>query len=191
VERPTQDDHWRDLRWVPDLETVRGDGKGTLAESALSGRNPLVFAELTLTSGSLEGRSPLIPGFANVECGFIPAAVVANFVPLHKQALTDRVVFVTDPAPSLTFVLTPRAGGQAKRIELKPMRKTVAIEVCNENTTGQVTQNDSSHFAAFYDLIDRQIAPADKLVPTPLGVVVVRPQDPPAFCPPAFSYRRS
>src|SRR5262245_48979468 len=187
---PATVDVWRDLKFVPDLETVRGDGDGTLADAALEGQHPLVFAELALTSGSLEGRPPLIAGLANVKCGYFPLKQTGPVPAAHPQFLTDRVVFVSDAAPSLTIVLTPRAGGPPRRIELKPMSNTIPIEVCNENTTGQIAQNDSTHFAAFYDLIDRRLAEKKKLVPKPLGIVTNTPQDPPAFCPPGFLFRR-
>ena len=188
VSQPTGS-QWHDLKWVPNLETVRGAGNGRIADSSAGGPNPLVSAELSLTSGSLEGRPPLISGFDSVECAFVPPVVTGGVVPVARQFLTDHVVFVTDYASSLTIVLTPRAGGQPRRVVLKPMAAPIVIEVCNENTTGAVAINDSTHFAAFYDLIDPTLAPAQKLVPQPMGVTSQSADGPPGVLPAGISLR--
>ena len=96
---------WHDLRWVPDLrDRSRGRQRGNLWTQCPAGRI-LVLAELALTSGSLEGRSPLIPGFADVQCAFIPSGRVGRFRIEHQQFLTDssrvrhRSNSVTDDCP--------------------------------------------------------------------------------------------
>jgi hypothetical protein len=180
---------WHDLKWVPDLEKVRGAGNGRIRQSAVLGSDPLLSSQLALTAGRLEGRRPTISGFAKVKCAFVslnPSGKVP--MPKEQQFLTDHVVFITGPAKAFAIVLTPVAGGIPKRIVLKPKATPIKVEVCNENTTGAVKQNDTTHFAVFYDLIDRNLAPADRLTPQPTGVVERRPQDPPAFCPPAFLF---
>ncbi|HUL76012.1 MAG TPA: hypothetical protein VL691_02015 [Vicinamibacteria bacterium] len=167
-------DAWRDLRFVPNMSRIVGDGRidpALVAPVGLSNRLPgAVSARIHLEGGRLEAGMPTQHGHR---------ADVFEFrgrgeAPKLRQAMTDVVRWgLETDAGAVVIEISPVDGGPARRLVLAPSATPHTLFVSNlptENVVGGAHHaiNDlhmgALHFGAYYKLLKNE--PADEPVPT-------------------------
>ena len=189
---------WRDLRFVPEMKTISGDGRidPSLVRNDEGGRNRLprsVAARVHLDSGLLAGAIPSQETFRDDLFEFKSHG--SNRV--LRQALTDTVQWtLQSKAAAIVIDITPVGGGPVKRLLLAPSAAPHRVFISNlptENPSHADTHHSMSdeemnalHFGAYYKLLLNE--PAEK----PLPALWHPPQDQkgagflrPAMCTPA------
>jgi hypothetical protein len=182
---------WRDLRFVPNMKALVGDGRINPAllgsdDDAPSRLPPPVAARVYLDAGLLEGALPSQETYREDLFEFRSDDLER---PL-RQALTDTVQWtLQSEAAAVVIDLVPAAGGEVKRLLLAPSATPHRLFVSNLPTENSVhasshATNDQDmsglHFGAYYALLMEQptrtplpaIASAER---SPKGVGGVRP----------------
>jgi hypothetical protein len=181
---------WRDLRFVPSMKTLAGDGR--INPALIGGGNPApgrlpgsVAARVYLDAGLLQGALPSQEAYREDLFEF---RGTASERPV-RQAVTDTVEWSlqTDGA-AVVIDLVPVAGGEVKRLLLAPSAVRHRVFVSNlpaENSTHSHPTNGEDmrglHFGAYYALL---MEPATQmLLPTLAsgedsrkGVSAIRPE---------------
>ncbi len=154
---------WRDLRFVPDMKALVGDGRidPTLVGSidSVATRLPRsVAARVYLDGGLLEGGMPSQETFRDRMFEFRSEGSEGN----ARQALTDTVRWTlqTDAA-AIVIDITPVSGGPAKRLLLAANARPHRLFISNlptENPShahSAMSDDEMSavHFAAYYKLL--------------------------------------
>ena len=167
---------WRDLRFVPNMKALVGDGRinpallGTGASP--SGLPASIAARIHLDTGLLEGAIPSQETFRDDVFEFRSAGSGR----VVRQALTDTIQWtLKTEASAIVIDITPANGGPAKRLLLAPSAEPHRLFVSNlpaENEShvhaAQATSDDDMsglHFGAYYGLLLNE--PADRPLPVP------------------------
>ena len=162
---------WRDLRFVPNMKSLVGDGR--IDPALVGNRDGLprsVAARVHLDGGLLEGAIPSQEEYRNQIFEFSSRSTDRTV----RQAMTDTVQWTlqTD-AGAVVIDIVPTAGGPAKRLLLAPSATPHRLFVSNlpaENPShagDHHAMNDEEvaalHFGAYYKLLMHE--PADKPLP--------------------------
>ncbi len=165
---------WRDLRFIPNMEALVGDGR---IDPALTGDDDStqkhlprsVAARIHLDAGLLQGAIPSQQAYRDDVFEFRGSGSGRTL----RQALTDTVQWTLQTeAAAVVIEITPVGGGQGKRLLLAPSATPHRLHVSNlpaENTSHDshqaMSDEDMSalHFGAYYALLLNQ--PADKPLP--------------------------
>ena len=154
---------WRDIRFVPDMNALTGDGRidptllgeDDITATALPER---VAARVFLGGGRLQAGVPSQKVFRDriFEFG------IAGAEP-KRQALTDAAVWTLDAgARTVVIEIVPMNGGPVKRLVLAPDARSHELFISNlpaENMPGGSHQGMSEdemaalHFGAYYELL--------------------------------------
>jgi hypothetical protein len=187
---------WRDLRFVPDMTTLAGDGRidpalVTTAEAAPMALPQRLAARIFLDGGRLEAGMPSQKIFRDRVFEFRGG----GGEPKLRQALTDAVVWSVDPGPRTVVVeIAPLDGGAVKRLVLAGGGAPHELFVSNlpaENVPHAlhhaVSEEEMAalHFGAYYELLMQPPAdrPLPRLAPRHRKGVGLAGT---AFCPPAL-----
>lgn len=192
---------WRDLRFVPNMKTLVGDGRINPsllgASDAAPSLPPSVAARIYLDAGLLEGT---IPSQETYRDDLFEFKSGASGSPL-RQALTDTVQWtLRTEAAAVVIELTPVGGGETKRLLLAPSATPHRLFVSNlpaENSahsSSHATHGEemgSLHFGAYYTLLMQQ----PTLMPLPTLSSAAQPRKGvsgarPIFCHPAMFSRQ-
>ena len=174
---PPRDDHdpaaWRDLRFVPSMKALVGDGRidpalaGTDAGSSLP---PPVAARIHLDAGLLEGAIPSQETYRDDVFDFKSGGPL----PSLRQALTDTIQWTLQTeAAAVVIDITPVGGGPVRRLLLAPSATPHRLFISNlpaENPfhgDAHEAMSDEEmgalHFGAYYKLLKN--APREQPVP--------------------------
>jgi hypothetical protein len=163
---------WRDLRFVPDMKAVVGDGRidpsllGSI-DSVPTALPRSVAARVYLDAGLLEGALPSQESFR----GDLFEFRKAGSEPVH-QPLTDTVRWTLETgAAAIVIDITPVSGGPVKRLLLAPSAMPHRLSISNlpsENPSHvHIAMSDDEigalHFGAYYQLLMNR--PADGALP--------------------------
>lgn len=155
---------WRDLRYVPNMTALVGDGRinPALLGNGAATQGPLprsVAARVYLDSGLLEGA---LPSQETYREDLFEFRADESDRPL-RQALTDTVQWtLRSEAAAVVIDLVPTAGGETKRLLLAPSATPHRLFVSNlpaENSTHSDSHSASGedmvgvHFGAYYALL--------------------------------------
>ena len=192
---------WRDLRFVPDMKALVGDGRIDPALTAADGQMARdlprsVAARIYLDSGLLQGAMPSHGAHRSDVFGFKSNG--STRVP--RQPLTDTIEWtLQSDAGAVVIDITPVAGGAAKRLLLAPSAAPHRLFISNLPTEnrphadGHHVMSDEEmgalHFGAYYKLLMNE--PSDKPLPelwqdARRGVGLVDS----SMCPPAMFSRQ-
>lgn len=167
-EKPSNDDGWKSLSWVPDMQTLCGATKIV--------RRDALASSITLRHGRVEAAKPGGAGLHSVWAFTRPGGQV-----VMRRALTDKLVY---SCPSEGKPLTIQIGSQS--ITFKPESNPV-IEITNLPPEGTAKpcpapcRPNINHFVAFFSLVDAQFTPTATLASfTPPQGFDVEPD----YCPP-------
>jgi hypothetical protein len=153
---------WRDLRFVPDMKALVGDGR---IDPSLLGSNDSVptslprsvAARVYLDAGLLEGALPSQENFRGDLFEFC-----RDGAELVRQPLTDTVRWTLDTQASAVVIdIIPVSGGTAKRLVLASSATPHQVFISNlpsENPAhAHQAMNDDEiaalHFGAYYKLL--------------------------------------
>jgi hypothetical protein len=155
---------WRDLRFVPNMATLVGDGRINPALLG-NGGGPLprsVAARVYLDAGLLEGALPSQETFREDLFEFRSNGAER---PL-RQAVTDTVQWtLQSEAAAVVIDLVPAAGGETKRLLLAPSATPHRLFVSNLPADNSVHSSPHAtsgedmsglHFGAYYALLMEQ-----------------------------------
>jgi hypothetical protein len=184
-------DSWRDMRYVPTMESLVGDGRidprlvgGMDAPATDLPRT--VAARVFFEGGRLEGGMPS-PEFRNKVFEFNAAGLDKQV----RQALTDTIRWILESdAEAVVIDITPIAGGRTKRLLLGSSASPHSVFISNLPTEmsshahADMTEDElgAAHFAAYYRLLknDPSREPALLVAPEPRrGAGLIRGP----FCP--------
>jgi hypothetical protein len=184
---------WRDLRFVPHMEDLVGDGRiaaslvGSADEAALPAA---VAARIHLDSGVLEAAIPSQEAFRRQVFEFKTGGAHRPV----RQALTDTVRWtLRSDTAAVVIDITPVGGGETKRLLLAPSRNAhvsisnlPAANPSHAHAALSDAELGAVHFGAYYTLLSAD--PADKPVPV---VAETAPRKGTGFvggslCPPAL-----
>jgi len=166
---PPRDVHdpaaWRDLRFVPSMTALVGDGRidpalmGT--DDSVHGRLPgSVAARIHLDAGLLQGAIPSQQSYRDEVFEFKSDGSDRTL----RQALTDTIQWTLQTEASAVVIeITPMRGGQAKRLLLAPSATPHRLYVSNlpaENSSDAMAHHAMSdeemstlRFGAYYTLL--------------------------------------
>jgi hypothetical protein len=166
---------WRDLRFVPDMKALVGDGRidPALTDEGDSAQNELprsVAARIHLAAGLLEGAIPSQETYRDDVFAFRDDRSGRTL----RQALTDTVQWTLQTeAAAVVIDITPAKGGPTKRLLLAPSATPHRLYVSNlpgenpshANAHHAMSDEEMSalHFGAYYTLLLNE--PADKPLP--------------------------
>jgi hypothetical protein len=166
---------WRDLRFVPDMRALVGDGRIDPALTAPDGQIATalpksVAARIHLDSGLLQGAMPS----HQAHRGDVFEFKSNGSTRVPRQPLTDTIEWtLQSDAEAVVIEITPIAGGVAKRLLLAPSAAPHRLFVSNlpaENRAlagGHHAMSDEEmgalHFGAYYKLLMNE--PSDKPLP--------------------------
>jgi hypothetical protein len=193
-------DGWRDLRFVPDMEALSGDGRVAPALVAADVGSPglprAVAARLQLDSGRIEAGMPSAGAHRADLFEFRSAVGAAKL----RQAVTDTIRWTLETrAAAIVVEIVPADGGPARRLLLGPGAGEHTLFVSNLPTQdapdhsrhGMSDERAAAlHFGAYYKLLLNE--PVDR----PLPIVVPRSTANGAgnlrttLCPPALFRRQ-
>jgi hypothetical protein len=171
---------WRDLRFVPNMKTLVGDGRidPTLL-GPIDGATSLprsVAARIHLDAGLLEGAIPSQETYRDDLVEFRSGASGSTL----RQALTDTVQWtLRTEAAAVVIELIPVTGGETKRLLLAPSATPHRLFVSNlpaENSahaSSHATHGEEMsglHFGAYYALLMEQ----PTLMPLPIPSTVAQ-----------------
>jgi hypothetical protein len=192
---------WRDLRFVPHMNDLVGDGRIDPSLTAMDGQivkglPKSVAARIYLDSGLLQASMPSHEAHRSDVFEFKSNG--STRVP--RQPLTDTVQWtLQSDTDAIVIDIIPTAGGAAKRLLLAPSAAPHRLFVSNlpsENQShadGHHAMSDEEmaalHFGAYYKLLMNE--PADKPAPEPWhdarrGVGMLHSM----LCPPAMFTRQ-
>jgi hypothetical protein len=194
---------WRDLRFIPSMSALVGDGRIDPALTTSDDREkrtlpPSVAARIRLDAGLLQGAIPSQETYRDDQFEFKSG----GSDPVLRQALTDTIQWTLQTeAAAVVIDITPVGGGPARHLLLAPSATPHRLFVSNlpaENpahASAHQAMSDEAmaalHFGAYYALLLN--APADKPLPElwqprneRKGAGFVRP----SFCPPAVFSRQ-
>ncbi len=182
---------WRDLRFVPSMKTLTGDGRIDPAliapdQAASTSLPRAVAARIHLDFGRLEAGIPS----QEIHRDDIFEFRGTGAEPRHRQAMTDSMRWSLE-ADSATVVveIIPVAGGPIKRLVLKPSATPHSLFVSNlpaENMPHDVhhamgtEQMAALHFGAYYKLLMNE--PGDQPLPWVSQARKATGLGRPAFC---------
>jgi TAT (twin-arginine translocation) pathway signal sequence len=168
AEKPSSDDGWKSLAWVPDMQTLCGATKIV--------RRDALAASITLPHGRVEAAKPGGAGLHSVWAFTRPGGQV-----VMRRALTDKLVY---SCPSEGKPLNIQIGSQT--ITFRPESNPL-IEITNLPPEGPSKpcpapcRPNINHFVAFFGLVDAQFTPSATLASfTPPQGFDVEPD----YCPP-------
>jgi len=194
---------WRDIRFVPNMQALVGDGR---INPALSGSNdatptrlpPSVAARVHLDAGLVAGAIPSQETYRGHMFEFKTHGSEHTL----RQALTDTIQWTLQTeAAAVVIEVTAVQGGQTKRLLFAPSTTPHRLFVSNlpaENPSygnAHYAMSDEEmralHFGAYYTLLLNE--PADRPLPEPWrpvdgrkGAGLLRP----TFCGPAMFSRQ-
>jgi hypothetical protein len=194
---------WRDLRFVPDMKTLVGDGRidPALTSEGDTAHNTLprsVAARIHLDAGLLEGAIPSQETYRDDLFEFKSGASERTV----RQAVTDTIQWtLKSEANAIVIDITPINGGATRRLLLAPGATPHRVFISNlpaENSSDADAHRamnheemGAGHFAAYYKLLLNE--PADRPLPElwrphggGRGTGTVRP----FICPPAVFSRQ-
>lgn len=165
---------WRDLRFVPDMKALVGDGRIDPALTATDGQISTalprsVAARIHLDSGLLQGAIP-----SHAYRGDVFQFKSNGSARVSRQALTDTVEWTLDAdAGAVVIDIIPVAGGPTKRLLLAPSAAPHRLSISNlpaeigSSAHADHAMSDDEmgalHFGAYYNLLMTQ--PLDKPLP--------------------------
>ncbi len=194
----TESEGWRDLRFIPSMKTLAGDGRIDPALIADDGsptaRLPrAVAARIVLDAGRLEAGPPT----EEVHRGELFEFRGTGTAPTLRQAMTDTIRWSLDADTTAVVVeIVPVAGGAIKHLVLNPSEASYELFV--SNLPAEDGSRDSRHahahempaalhFSVYYELLMSR--PSDR----PLPWIWLAPGNRngagmgrPAFCGPAL-----
>lgn len=165
---------WRDLRFVPDMKALAGDGRIDPALVATGdapggGLPQRLAARIHLDRGRLEAGIPSQTVFR----GSVFEFRAAGMAPRLRQALTDAVRWSLETdAEAVVIEIAPSDGGPVKRLVLSPSDVPHDLFISNlpaENVAADAHHDMSEedmaalHFGAYYALLMHE--PAEKPMP--------------------------
>jgi hypothetical protein len=172
---PGEDDResWRDLRFVPSMKTLTGDGRIDPALVAVDGAASSlprgVAARILLDSGRVEGSMPSLGNHGRDVYEFRGARPG----PTHRQALTDTIRWsLVGESTAVVIEIAPLDGGPVKHLVLAPSATPQGLFISNlpaENVPHDIHHAMSDeemgvlHFGAYYQLLMND--PIDKPLP--------------------------
>lgn len=194
---------WRDLRFVPNMKALVGDGRIDPAltgggDAGASGLPRSVAARIHLDAGLLQGAIPSQETYRDDVFEFRSAKLERTL----RQAVTDTMQWTlqTDAA-AVVIDIIPVKGGPTKRLLFAPSATPHRVYVSNlpaENPSQEHSHHAMSdeemgalHFGAYYRLLLKE--PADKPLPELLNPEGVRRGSGfarPLICPPAMFSRQ-
>jgi hypothetical protein len=186
---------WRDLRFVPSMKDLVGDGR--IAPSLIDGEDAgmlpaSVATRIHLDSGLLEAAMPSQESFRRKVFEF---QANGSDQPV-RQALTDTVRWtLKTEAVAIVIDITPVGGGETKRLLLSPSRTAHRAYVSNlpaenpSHTHQALSEAElgAIHFGAYYTLLMNE--PVRKPVPSAPATTDIRKGTgfvDGGFCPPAL-----
>ncbi len=166
---------WRDLRFVPQMKTLVGDGRIDPAllstgDAAPSGLPRPVAARIHLDSGLLEGGIPSQESSRDDMFEFRRNGSNGTL----RQALTDTIQWTLQTGEAAIAIdIIPVGGGRARRLLLAPSATPHRLQVSNlpvenpSHSDAHQAMSDeemaSLHFAAYYELLLNE--PTDRPLP--------------------------
>jgi hypothetical protein len=166
---------WRDLRFVPHMSTLVGDGRidpslTTADLQAVTALPKSVAARIRLDSGLLQGAMPSHEAYRSDVFEFKSSGSPR----VLRQPLTDTVQWtLQSDAGAIVIDIIPVAGGATKRLLLAPSAAPHRLFVSNlpaENRSHDGNHRAMSddemgalHFGAYYKLLMNE--PTDKPLP--------------------------
>jgi hypothetical protein len=202
---PPRDPHdpaaWRDLRFVPDMTALAGDGRidPSLLDDAAGGLPRAVAARVHLDGGRLEAAIPSQQSYRDDVFEFKRA----GSAPGVRQAMTDTMHWrLQTDAAAVVIEIVPVAGGRPKQLLLGPSARPHRVFISNlpadnaphaEAHGAALTDEQmiALHFGVYYALLRTE--PADKPLPElwqaprgARGAGAIRPK----FCSAAIFSRR-
>jgi hypothetical protein len=189
---------WRDLRFVPSMKALVGDGR---IDPALVGERRLprsVAARIHLDAGLLEGAIPSQETYRDDVFEFRSAKSERTL----RQAVTDTIQWtLKTEAAAVVIEITPLNGGPTKRLLLAPSATPHRVYVSNlpaENPSQEHAHHAigdeemaALHFGVYYRLLLNE--PVDKPLPqiwNPQGGRKGSGFIRPTICPPAMFSRQ-
>jgi hypothetical protein len=175
-------DAWRDMRFVPDMKSLVGDGRidpsllGS-SDSVATSLPRAVAARVYLDSGLIAGDVPSQESFRASVFEFRKA----ESAPTVRQPLTDTMSWSLETgATAIVIDITPVSGGPTKRLLLPASATPHRVFISNlpsENPAhAHTATNDDDitamHFGAYYKLLMNE--PADRSLPELRRVEVAR-----------------
>jgi hypothetical protein len=195
---------WRDLRFVPNMTTLVGDGRvdPSLIDTGAaiaSGLPRPVAARIRLDAGLLQGSIPSQEAYRDDIFDFKSGGGSTR---ASRQPLTDTVQWtLQSDADAVIIDIIPVSGGPAKRLLLAPSAMPHRLFISNlptENRSHADAHHGMSdeemgalHFGAYYKLLMNE--PRDKPLPEPWRPVSGRRGAGlmgPTLCPPAMFTRQ-
>ena len=169
---PTADPaSWRDIRYVPDLGSITGDGRID-PRLLTNGEGILprgVAARIHLDGGVIEAG---VPSRAEFRDDVFEFAANGQRGPL-RQALTDTLHWsLNSPADAVVIEIVPASGGPVRRLILKPGSAPRRVLIGNlpvrdseAHQHHEMTDEEAAalHFGAYYELL--QHAPEARPLP--------------------------
>jgi hypothetical protein len=166
---------WRDLRFVPHMQVLAGDGRidpalTAMPDAAATALPRGVAARVHLDAGLLAGAMPSQQTYRDDLFEFVGH----GSAPALRQALTDTVQWTlqTDAA-AVVIEITPVGGGAVRRLLLAPSATPHRVFISNlpadnpSHADAHRTMDDEEmsavHFGAYYRLLLSE--PAHKPVP--------------------------
>jgi hypothetical protein len=156
---------WRDLRFVPDMKALVGDGRIDPALTAMDGQTAMglpksVAARIHLDSGLLQGAIPSHDAYRSDVFEFKSNGSARG----PRQPLTDTVEWTLDSdAGAVVIDIISLAGGATKRLLLAPSAAPHRLFISNlpaENRSpghAHAAMSDEEmgvlHFGAYYKLL--------------------------------------
>jgi hypothetical protein len=194
---------WRDLRFVPDMAALVGDGRIDRAltsneDVTPTGLPPSVATRIHLDAGLLQGGVPSQAAHRDDVFEFRSGGHGRGL----RQALTDTIQWTLHTeAAAVVIAITPVGGGETKHLLLAPSATPHRLFVSNLPTENPSHAHDlhalsdeeisALHFGAYYKLLMNE--PSDKPAPVLArlsrgrkGAGFVRQP----FCPPAVFSRQ-
>jgi hypothetical protein len=166
---------WRDLRFVPQMSALVGDGRIDPILASTDGQIARalprsVAARIHLDSGLLQGAMPSHRAFRNDLFEFKSNGTTA----VPRQPLTDTIEWtLNSDAEAVVIEIIPVAGGATKRLLLAPTAVPHRLAISNlpaENRSAAHADHRMSeeemgalHFGAYYKLLMNE--PMDKPLP--------------------------
>jgi len=165
---------WRDLRFVPDMKALVGDGRIDPALVATDVETPTILpqrvaARVHLDGGRLEAVVPSQKIFRDSIFEFS----AAGREPKLRQAVSDAVRWSLETdAPTVVIEIVPLAGGPVKRLVLAPDASAHELFISNlpaEDVHANAHHARSEeelaalHFGAYYALLMHE--PAERPMP--------------------------
>jgi hypothetical protein len=173
---------WRDLRFVPSMQALTGDGRidpGLVGDvDSVPGSLPSrVASRIHLDLGRFEGGIPSQSGFRENFFDFAASDGASRL----RQALTDTLRWSVEADAPVVVEIIPAAGGRVKRLVFAPGAGPHEIFISNlpaDTIRGEahhaVSEEEMTalHFGAYYALL--QNPPAERPLPRRVPITPAR-----------------